>query len=356
MINQKDRLSRLLFLEFNQEKAKELFNSTSLGKTNEELYVPINPDYLIKKINNNEVPKDLPVAEFISGMAYALALDPDFKFAPQYLEMLKGYPLTETILKKKIADLFNAGQKVEAFILLKGLYEVAGDEETENILLATGEELAIDDSEWLDEVLELADLAIENGNPTGYLIKGSLEGVRGNEGNSLFALKKYIELGGEETSELSTRIEELSRNTKADEAYAMLYDDPKGALKIFLELYSLEGTNPRLVYSIAVAYRLLENYEKAIFYLEDAQALDPGFFDVLNELGLNYALLNDYVTAKDYFKAIFNATHEFGPMTNLIICMFNLGETEEALELYRQAEEIKPDDEILEEIRKAYLD
>ena len=112
MINQKDRLSRLLFLEFNQEKAKELFNSTSLGEAGAELYVPINPDYLIGKINNNEVPKDLPVSEFIAGMAYALALDPDFKFAPEYLKMLKGYPHSETILKKKIADLFKSNQKI----------------------------------------------------------------------------------------------------------------------------------------------------------------------------------------------------------------------------------------------------
>lgn len=355
MINQKDRLSRLLFLEFNQEKAKELFNSTSLGEAGAELYVPINPDYLIGKINNNEVPKDLPVSEFIAGMAYALALDPDFKFAPEYLKMLKGYPHSETILKKKIADLFKSNQKVEAFILLKGLYEVVGDEETENILLATGEELALADPQWQDEVLELTDLAIENGNRNGWLIQGSLEGSRGNESKSLTALQKYIELGGEETTEISTRIEELSRNTKAEEGYAMLYEDPKGALKIFLELYSVEAANPRLIYSIAVAYRLLDNYEKAIFYLEDAQTLDPGFFDVLNELGLNFAMIEDYATARDYFRAVFKATHEFGPMTNLIISLFNLGETEEAKELYQQALEINPNDEILVEIQRAYL-
>ncbi len=355
MINQKDRLSRLLFLEFNPNKAGELFNINSLKQTGDELYVPINPDFLIKKITNNEVPKDLPVSEFITGMAYALALDPDFTFVPQYRAMLKGYALTETILKKKVSELLKADQKEEAYILLKGLYEVTGDEETENVLLSTGEELALSDGEWMDEVLSLSELACENGNKNGWLIKGSLEGAVGNDRNSLTALKKYIELGGEETTELITRIEELERNTKAEEAYEMLYEDPKGALKIFLELYTLEASNPKLIYSIAVAYRLLGNYEKAIFYLEDAQALDPGFFDVLNELGLNFALLDDYATARDYFRTVFEATHEFGPMTNLIICLFNLGETDEALELYRQAQEINPEDDILTEIRKAYL-
>lgn len=356
MINQKDRLSRLLFLEFDPEKAEELFQISPSKEPREELYVPINPDYLIKKINNNEVPKDLPVAEFITGMAYALALDPEFKYAPQYRKMLKGYASSEAILKKKVAQLFGQKQKVEAYILLKGLYEVAGDEETENILLSAGEELALEDRDWLDEVLAFTDLAIANGNKNGWLIKGSLEGVRGNEPASLAALKKYIELGGEETSELSTRIEELERDTKAEEAYAMLYEDPKGALKIFLELYNLEADNPKLVYSIAVAYRLLGNHEKAIFYLEDAQAVDPGFFDVLNELGLNFALLEDYKTALGYFKTVFEATHEFAPMTNLIIALFQVGETEEARALYEEALAMDPNDEILAEIRKVYLD
>jgi pentatricopeptide repeat protein len=43
-------------------------------------------------------------------------------------------------------------------------------------------------------------------------------------------------------------------------------------------------------------------------------------------------------------------------MTNLIISLFNVGEGDKAEELYRQAMEVRPDDEILAEIKRAYLE
>ena len=356
MINQKERLNALLFLEFNREKAGEIFYSKNLTDSKDELYVPINPDFLVRKITSNKVPTDLPISEFIVGMAYAIALDPDFTFAPEYLTMLKGYGASELILKKKISELYEEGKMVESFILLNGLYAVTGDEETENILLSTGEELALKDPDWMTEVLNLTDIAIENGNINGYLIQGSLKSAQGLESDALSALKSYIAEGGERSEAVVTRIEELDRNTKAEDAYGNVYEDPKESLKTLLELYPREQDNPKLIYSIAVCYRLLGNHEKAIFYLEEAQSLDPGFFDVLNELGLNYALIDDYATARDYFQAVFEATKEFGPMTNLIISLFNVGEGDKAEELYRQAMEVRPDDEILAEIKRAYLE
>lgn len=356
MISQKERLNALLFLEFDRTKASEIFYAKSLTESEDELYVPINPDFLVKKVTSNEVPSDLPISEFIVGMAYAVALDPEFTFAAEYQAMLKGYGASEMILKKKISSLYQEGNLTESFILLKGLYEFSGDEETENILLSAGEELALKDDLWMTEVLALTEIAIDNGNINGYLIQGSLKSAAGSEDEALAALKRYIAAGGEESEAVLSRIEELERNTKAEEAYRKLYEDPKGSLKILLELLPREGNNPRLIYSIAVCYRLLENHEKAIYYLEEAQALDPGFIDVLNELGLNYALIDDYGTARDYFQAVFDTTKEFEPMTNLIISLFHLGEVRQARELYDRAMEVRPDDEILAQIRKHYLD
>lgn len=356
MEQQKERLNSLLFLEFNRDKAAEIFSAKQLINETDELYVPVNPEFLVQKITNNEVPKDLPVAEFIIGMAFALAIDPDFKYAADYRAMLKGFQGTEQILKKKIAQLFEQEKRMDSYLLLKRLYEVSGDEETENILLSTGEELALADPAWMTEVLQCCEEAIVNGNANGYLIRGSLENARGNEVQALTALKSYLEKGGEATSAVLLRIEELERNTRAEDAYRNIQEDPRGSLETLLELYPREQTNPRLIFAIAVCYRLLGNHEKAIFYLEEAQSLDPGYFDVLNELGLNYALMEDFGTARDYFKAVFDATRELEPMTNLMISLFHLGETEEALELFRRAEEIAPEDEILQRIRQAYVE
>lgn len=355
-MDQKERMSRLLFLEFNRDKAAQIFQTPSLTESSEDLFVPVNPDFLVEQITENQVPSDLPVSEIIIGMAYASAIDPEFKYAPEYRLMLRGHPLTEAVLKQNIAKLYREKKATEAYILLKGLFEVDGEEETENLLLAAGEELALRDPSFLSEVMELAELAIENDNRTGWLIKGSLESAQGQEESALAALKNYIAHGGEKTPEVLSRMEELDRNTKAEEAYSLLYDDPKASLKILLELLPSEEDNPRLIYSIAVAYRLLGNHEKAIFYLEEAQALDPAYLDVLNELGLNYALIGDHITASRYFRTVYETIRDIGPLTNLIISLFNLGEQEEAIALYQEAKRQYPDDEILDEIQRIYLE
>lgn len=355
MINEKDRLGRLLFLEFDRDKAAEIFHAGSLKQETDELYVPVNPDFLVRQIKNDQVPEDLPVSEFIMGMAYALALDPQFTYSPDYLAMLKGFPDSEVILKKKAAGLLAENQKVEAYILSRGLYEVSGDEETENVLLSLAEELALKDPGWMDEAFRLTEQAMANKNLNAFLIRGSLERVQGNEAGALTTLREYLSMGGESTDELTAVMEELERNSRAEEAYATLYDEPKEALTVFLELLPREQDNVRLIYSIAVAYRLLGNHEKAILYLEDAQGVDPSYVDVQNEMGLNYALLEDYRTASGYFRAVYETTRDLAPLTNLIISLLNLGQEEEAMELYEEAIKMDPEDEILGEIRRIYL-
>lgn len=355
MINEKDRLSRLLFLEFDRNKAAEIFHAASLTKVPGELYVPINPDFLVRQINNDKVPEDLPISDFITGMAYAVALDPQFTYVPEYLTMLKGFSDTEAILKKKAGGFLAENKKVEAYILSRGLYEVTGDEETENVVLSLVEELALRDPAWMEEAMNFTDQAMANRNPNAFLIRGSLERARGKDAAALSALKEYLSLGGKVTDELSFVMEELERNSRAEEAYALLYEEPKKALASLLELLPREHDNVRLIYSIAVAYRLLGNYEKAILYLEDAEGVDGGYLDVQNEMGLNYALLDDYQTATGYFRAVYEATGDLAPLTNLIISLLNLGEREEAQRLYGEALKMDSQDDILEEIGRIYL-
>lgn len=355
MINEKDRLGRLLFLEFDRNKAAEIFQAAALREEKGELYVPVNPEFLVSQIKNDQVPEDLPVSEFITGMAYTLALDPDFTYAASYRAMLKGFTDSEVILKKKVAGLLADSRKVEAYLLTKGLYEVTGDEETENVLLSLAEELALRDPGWMAEALRLTEGAMANGNRNGFLIRGSLERAQGNEAEALKVLTEYVASGGERTDELTAVMEELDRNSRAEEAYQTLFDEPAQALKVFLDLLPREQDNVRLIYSIAVAYRLLGNHEKAILYLEDAQGVDPGYLDVQNEMGLNYALLEDYRTAAGYFRAVFEATRDLAPLTNLIISLLNLGEEEEAMALYEDALKMDPEDEILKEIQRIYL-
>ncbi|MFB0919168.1 MAG: tetratricopeptide repeat protein [Clostridiaceae bacterium] len=289
-------------------------------------------------------------------MTYSLGADPLFKYAVEYILILKKYERAVPIVKQKISELVKDKRMVDAFILLSGLYEAIGEEDIENALLTIGEELVIGDQSYSDNVLDLADKAIENGNNTGRLIKGSIYRLLGKPDKALRSFTEYIKLGGEVSDELSAEMEAMTRNTVLDEGYSLIFEKPEEALKQLLPMYKSESNNPRYLYSIAVAYRNLENYDKAIYYLEEARAIDSGYIDVLNELGLNYSMLNDYTTAEKYFRAVYEASMDLGPLTNLIISLFNLKRNEEAYKLYLTALKKAPEDEILREIKKFYID
>jgi len=356
MVKFNDRLKGLLFLEFNKDKAAEVFNAPELDKIEGDLFIPINPEFLVKEINESNSLNDLPLAEFITGMTYSLGADPEFKYGNEYVLILKKYDKAVPIVKQKISELVRDKKLVDAFILLSGLYEAIGEEEIENALLTVGEELVISDSSYSDNVLSIAEKATENGNITGKLIEGSVYRLLGNTEKALRSFTEYVKGGGEVTDELSSEMEALTRNTALDEGYSLILEKPEEALKQLLPMYKTESNNPRYLYSIAVAYRNLENYDKAIYYLEEARAIDSGYIDVLNELGLNYSMLNDYTTAEKYFRAVYEASMDLGPLTNLIITLFNLNKNDEAYNLYLTALRKAPSDEILKEIKKFYID
>lgn len=356
MVKFNDRLKGLLFLEFNKDKAAEVFNAPELDKIEGDLFIPINPEFLVKEINESNSLNDLPLAEFITGMTYSLGADPEFKYGNEYVLILKTYDKAVPIVKQKISELVRDKKLVDAFILLSGLYEAIGEEEIENALLTVGEELVISDTSYSDNVLSIAEKATENGNITGKLIEGSVYRLLGNTEKALRSFTEYVKGGGEVTDELSSEMEALTRNTALDEGYSLILEKPEEALKQLLPMYKTESNNPRYLYSIAVAYRNLENYDKAIYYLEEARAIDSGYIDVLNELGLNYSMLNDYTTAEKYFRAVYEASMDLGPLTNLIITLFNLNKNDEAYNLYLTALRKAPSDEILKEIKKFYID
>ncbi len=115
------------------------------------------------------------------------------------------------------------------------------------------------------------------------------------------------------------------------------------------------GNTVEIYYYIAIAYRVLENNEKAIYYLNEAQAINSDDVAVVNELGINFACIGDYQNAIRYFRAAFEVTKEVDICTNLIMCYLNLGDIEQAKIHLELAEKINPEDEILKEIKKLNL-
>ncbi|MNP49592.1 Tetratricopeptide repeat protein [compost metagenome] len=112
------------------------------------------------------------------------------------------------------------------------------------------------------------------------------------------------------------------------------------------------GDNPSLFYYVALCYRKLENYEKAIYYLNESIAIDSSIVETINEMGINYASLEDFENAIKYFRKAFEATRDIEICTNLIMCYLNSGDLKQARLHLEIAEKINKDDEIVKEIKE----
>src|SRR5699024_5520955 len=131
-----------------------------------------------------------------------------------------------------------------------------------------------------------------------------------------------------------------------------LNDDPAKTIKMLLDLLNNFDNNPLLYYYLGVAYRKLENYEKAIYYLNESLDRESGIYEVVVELGINYACINDFESAIKYFKKAFEATKEVEICTNIVMCYMNLNNYEEAKLHLEIAKKLNPEDEIVKDLEK----
>lgn len=346
----KEKLSNLIFLELNKEFLEESLDIKGLKQLEEDLYLPLSPEYLADNITKEFV-KNLPFSEFVKGMYFALGADRDLNFNPIYKDILKSIK-KDTQIKGLVAKLVKENRKEDAIIYLIGLYEVHKEKEVMVHLLSLLEEEALKREMYLDAFMHFSEIAVENNIIEGYLFKGSALRLLTSYSEALFALREYKRLGGEVTNEISEEMEFLDRKSTLLEAEPLLYEEPEEFLKMVLPILSLEEDNPRLLLMIGIAYRVLGLHEKAIYYLNDALAIDAAFTDVINELGINYASLEIYDKAIEYFRALFKDIRSIEILTNLITTYINAGDLESAKEHIKIAELMDEDDEILIEIKE----
>ena len=346
----KERLSKLIFLELKKDFAAKAFKADGLMDIEGEVYVPLSPDYIAKNLERDMV-RNLPVGEFVKGMYYCLGADREFRYGEAYRLMLENIGM-EGLVKALAARLTREGRKDEAIIYLLGLYEVHGEKDVALSTLALLEEMSIEDRSYLDGFLALAEEVSAKGLLDAKLFLGSALRMKGDFPKALVVLREYIASGGEETEELSSELERIGRKALLEESEAILYDDPARFLEMILPILTSESDNPKLLLQVAIAYRNLKNHDKAIYYLNEALALDDGYADVINELGINYAAMGDFETAVSYFRPLFDRTMTIEVLTNLIMCYVNLGDMESAMKHIAIGEKISPDDDVLSDIKK----
>lgn len=339
-----DKLSEVLFLEIKKENIKNLFHIES----NEDLYVPVKASSIVGKVKTEKNVGQLPISFFIEGMFYVMGADEKFKFNDMYTNILVNLKDSDKFIKGKIAENIKHKNYEDAYILIKGLCKMEDSVEIYDKVLIIIDELRKLDKSYEDEELQVIEKLKKYGNyPMAYFYEALIMKEHGDFDKALFCINTYISSGGEESLDITEFKESLKLIINYEKGKEMLYDMPKEALSLLLPLLDEFGDDATLYYYIAVAYRILENYEKAIYYLNESISIDSSIVEVINELGINYASLGDYKTAIGYLRKAFEATKSIEICTNIIMCYLNNEDIKNAKLHLEIAKKINPEDEIV---------
>ena len=351
----KEKLGKMLFLEINKKGFKQSVNIPSYVEfENDEIFLPISPEYITSNINNEIKIKNLPIYYFIEGMFFALGADEKLRFNNDYETILTYIKDAEGCIKSMISKRINEDKLLDAFILLRGFYKYSKDIDVMKKILLVGENLREKDSAFKNILLKDIGICEENSLniPESYFYKALILKDDGDFKAAKVAINEYLNKGGKLTEDISIIIDDITNVSNYEIAIEHLKDDPVKAIKLLVALLDKFEKNPLIYYYLGVAYRKLENYEKAIYYLSESLKIESGIYEVVVEMGVNYACLQDFESAIKYFKKAFEATKEVEVCTNIIMCYMNLNNIEEAKLHLDIARKLNPEDEVVKDLEK----
>lgn len=340
-----EKLEKMLFLEI--KKGSKI--NDYIFKDN--IYMPVSSEKIVSKAKEGDNLKDIPVNLFVEGMFYALGADGKFTYNNTYIEVIKSIPESCNYVKGKIFENIKNEKYEDGYIMIKGLLQIEMSKENLEKALILAEGLRKSNSTFKEEELKLIELGKNyDGYALPYYYNAIINYEENNIESSYFNIKQYIALGGKVTKEVSELKENVSIINEFDKGKELVYEEPKKALEVLLPLVDVLGNKAEIYYYVAIAYRILQNYEKAVYYLNEALAIDSNYVQVFNELGINYACLNEFVEAIKYFRRVFELTSSIEVCTNLIMCYMNNNDLTQAKAHLEIAKKLDPNDEIVKEL------
>jgi tetratricopeptide (TPR) repeat protein len=345
----KEKLEKILFLEVNLVALNKVFNV----EISDNVYLPVESTKIIDEVKSNKDLSDFNIGDFIEGMIYVIGCDPKFKFNEIYETILKSnVEVCEKVIKKAIYNKIQKDKLLDAYIMLKGFTIIEKSQDVYSKMLLLSDNLRKNNKSFIEEETNVIEEAKELRLPLAYYYESSIYYEKSEYEKAKIALNEYFTLGGDFNEEVKAYKDNLEYMASYTQGKELLYDNPNEALKKMLPLLNEGNENAVLNYHVAVAYRLVDNYEKAIYYLNEALSIDKDFVDVVNELGLNYACLGDYNTGIKYFLKAFETSKAIEICTNIIMCYMSMKNVEEAKKYLQIAKGINHDDEVLKEIEE----
>lgn len=349
----KEKLGKLLFLEMNKDGFKENIGIPSyVTFKNNDLYLPISSEYISSNINNEIKIKNLPIYYFIEGMFIAIGSDENLRFNDDYELILDYIKDTESCIKSLISKRIDEKRYLDAYLLLKGYYTYSKDLEVMKKILLVGEAIREEEKGFKDILLEDIDYCISNKLKIAeaYLYKAIILKDEGDFKGAKVLINEYFNNGGKVTKEVEIINNDINNISDYENAVELLEENPAKSIEILLRLGEEFKENPLIYYYLGIAFRKLENYHKAIYYLKESIKRESGILEVIVELGLNYACIGEFEEAIKYFKKAFEASRDVEICTNIIMCYLNINDLENAKLHLEIAKNLNPEDEIVKQL------
>lgn len=349
----KEKLGKLLFLEMNKDGFKENIGIPSyVTFKNNDLYLPISSEYISSNINNEIKIKNLPIYYFIEGMFIAIGSDENLRFNDDYELILDYIKDTESCIKSLISKRIDEKRYLDAYLLLKGYYTYSKDLEVMKKILLVGEAIREEEKGFKDILLEDIDYCISNKLKIAeaYLYKAIILKDDGDFKGAKVLINEYFNNGGKVTKEVEIINNDINNISDYENAVELLEENPAKSIEILLRLGEEFKENPLIYYYLGIAFRKLENYHKAIYYLKESIKRESGILEVIVELGLNYACIGEFEEAIKYFKKAFEASRDVEICTNIIMCYLNINDLENAKLHLEIAKNLNSEDEIVKQL------
>jgi tetratricopeptide (TPR) repeat protein len=337
--------------------AEKLEKLLFLNISTEEGYLPVKSSTIINDVKSGYDLDKIPFSYFVEGMFFVLGADEDFKYKDKYIEIVNKTEGSIKFIKGKIAEEINHGNYEDGYILLKGLSIIEKSEDVFEKLILVLETLRKKDEIFKEEELSILEKAkMINGYFKPYYYEAIIRQEDKDYEAALVSINRYIDMSGEGDDDIRAFRDSILRSSNYESGKALIYDDPKGAIKLLLPLLEDSPEDASLYYYIGVCYRVLGNFEKSIYYLNEAFSIDKNLVQAVNELGISYASLGKYDTAISYLRKAFEATRSIEICTNLVMCYLNSGKIEEAKAHLLIAKKLDPNDELVLELEKIMTD
>ena len=351
----KNQSDLIIFIEL-----KEDANIDQRFECLKKIPVPILVSELIEPIKNRKEPNEISLASMARGMIYALGIDSDFKYREEYINFLEDFnkqiedyicylgmtlaeekKLTEALITFKALITINENNINGIYNYAKCCQDIARD--------ATDSETA---EAFESQSLEAFEILIEK-HPSfgpGYYYLGFHYANMKLFKKAQLIWEKALEqeIDDIKKKEIKHQLNRIIDQVQYEEGYIFILNNkPQKGLDKLIPLTEKYTDWWNLLFFIGLAYRQLQDYEKAISYFQKIILIKPTQTDTLNELGLCYTSLERFENAEKHFiKALKFKGEDSELLSNLALVYMETGKYNEAKRMFEKSLDMNPDDEI----------